>query len=150
MSIGARIKQSRRRAGLSLRALAQRVGVSHTAISQYEKEETTPSSDVLIRISEALDVGLDVLLRPVRVGEIRPAFRKRSRLRNRERYHGRSIKLLFFKFQGFVFGIQRLNSFWISILPNKENVAQSGIISNISIARIINAMCYNTFISAIT
>lgn len=54
------------------------------AISKYERELNTPASDTLIRIADALGYGLDLFLRPVRVGEITPAYRKKSALRKRE------------------------------------------------------------------
>lgn len=80
MPIGLRIKQARRRRGLSLRALGDAAGVSHTTISKYEKGQSSPDSATLIAISRALDTGLDFFLRPARVGDISPAYRKLSRL----------------------------------------------------------------------
>ncbi|HOZ45224.1 MAG TPA: XRE family transcriptional regulator [Candidatus Hydrogenedentes bacterium] len=78
--IGERIKQARRMACLSLRELGARVGVSHQAIAKYEKGEDIPSSGVLLRLSEALEVGVDFFLQPVEVSVSRPEFRKGSRL----------------------------------------------------------------------
>ena len=46
--IGERIKQARKAAGLSLRALADRAGVTAMAISKYEAGKSTPSSRVLL------------------------------------------------------------------------------------------------------
>ncbi|GIV60062.1 helix-turn-helix domain-containing protein [Rhodocaloribacter litoris] len=80
MSIPARIKQARRRRGLSLRAVAERAGISHVAVSKYEKGELTPDSQMLIRLAQALEVKPSYLLRPTIVGEIEPAFRKRVAL----------------------------------------------------------------------
>ncbi len=80
MSIAARIKQARLRRGLSLRALAERVGVSQTAINKYEKGINTPDSAMLVRLSRALGVKPGYFLRPSRVGEIEPAFRKKASL----------------------------------------------------------------------
>jgi len=85
MSIGLRIQQARRRRGLSLRDLAAReVGVSHTTLAKYERGVSTPNSATLLRISRVLGFGLDYFLRPTRIGEIRPAYRKKDGLGARE------------------------------------------------------------------
>ena len=76
VSIGERIKQARIAAGLSLRELAERVGVSAMAISKYENGLMVPGSDVLIRLGNALGVKVGYFLRPVQVDVQRPAFRK--------------------------------------------------------------------------
>lgn len=83
-SIGLRIKQARIRRGLSQRALAEQAGVSAMAISKYENQQNTPASDTLIRLADVLDYGLDYFLRPARVHEITPAYRKKSALGKRE------------------------------------------------------------------
>lgn len=86
MSIGLRIKQARRRRGFSLRDLSDRAGVSHTAISQYERGIKNPGSDTLIRLSRSLDVGLDFFLRPTEIGAIEPVYRKQKALKKKEEY----------------------------------------------------------------
>jgi Zn-dependent peptidase ImmA (M78 family) len=78
--IGERIKQARRIAGLSLRELAEKVGVSHQAIAKYEKEEDIPSSGVLLKLCGALNVRVDFFLQPIKVSVSKPEFRKHSRL----------------------------------------------------------------------
>lgn len=84
-TIGLRIQQARRRRGLSLRGLAEGgVGVSATTLSKYERGESTPDSGTLIRISKVLGYGIDFFLRPVRVGEIQPAYRKGDALSKKE------------------------------------------------------------------
>ncbi len=75
MLLGERIKSARLRANLSLRALAERVGVSAQAISKYERNLDIPSSSVLIRLSKELDVSLEFLLRPSLVILTEPAYR---------------------------------------------------------------------------
>ncbi len=85
MSLGERLKSARKRAGLNLRQLAGQVGVSAQAISKYERDLDAPGSAVLIRLSEALGVSLEWLLRPVQVVVSAPAYRShRSRLRSRK------------------------------------------------------------------
>ncbi|TAE61661.1 MAG: helix-turn-helix domain-containing protein [Nostocales cyanobacterium] len=62
--IGTRIKLARKKAGYSLRGLAEAMGgkVSAQAIGKYERGEMTPSSDVLIALSKALGVTLGYLM----------------------------------------------------------------------------------------
>jgi len=61
---GQRLRLARKRAGLSMQALAERVnpGVSAQAISKYEAGKMMPSSAVLVGLGKALGVSLDFLL----------------------------------------------------------------------------------------
>lgn len=61
---GQRLKLARKRAGLSMQALADHVtpSVSAQAISKYEAEKMMPSSSVLIGLSKALGVSLDFMV----------------------------------------------------------------------------------------
>ena len=61
---GKRLRLARKRAGLSLRSLAERMdpSVSAQAISKYEAGRMMPSSAVLVALGEALDVSLDFLM----------------------------------------------------------------------------------------
>ena len=52
--IADRIRQARLAAGLTLDALGEQVGVSHTAIQKYEKGLLTPSSTQLLKLSPSL------------------------------------------------------------------------------------------------
>ena len=63
MALGQRIKVSRRALGLSLRDLESKIDnqVTAQAISKYERDESVPSSGVLISLAEALDVTTDYL-----------------------------------------------------------------------------------------
>lgn len=63
MSIGERIYQARKLRAMSLRVLGNKAGVSHSAIQKYEKNEDVPSSDVLVRLSRALDVRIEFFFR---------------------------------------------------------------------------------------
>ncbi|BAC88208.1 helix-turn-helix domain-containing protein [Gloeobacter violaceus] len=62
--LGERIKLARRKAGYSLRNLADRMGgrVSAQAIGKYERGEMVPGSDNLIALSRALEVSVPYLL----------------------------------------------------------------------------------------
>lgn len=61
---GQRLRLARKRSGLSMQALADRVSpsVSAQAISKYEKGRMMPSSAVLVGLGKALGVSLDFLL----------------------------------------------------------------------------------------
>jgi Zn-dependent peptidase ImmA (M78 family)/transcriptional regulator with XRE-family HTH domain len=58
---------ARAMSGLALRDVAQKAGVSHMAISKYERGLDVPSSSVLLRLAEALGVKLDYLFRPAAI-----------------------------------------------------------------------------------
>lgn len=62
--IGQRLKLARSAAGLSLRDLQEKIGnrVTAQAIGKYERDESMPSSGVLIALADALDVSVDYLV----------------------------------------------------------------------------------------
>ncbi|MEM7175859.1 MAG: XRE family transcriptional regulator [Chlamydiota bacterium] len=78
--LGTRLKQARKAAGLSLRALSSLMNLSHAAIKKYEDGKVYPSSDVLLKLAKALKVRIDFFFRPIKVslGEIK--FRKHKKL----------------------------------------------------------------------
>jgi Zn-dependent peptidase ImmA (M78 family)/transcriptional regulator with XRE-family HTH domain len=78
--IGERIKQARKAAGLSLRALAKRTGVTAMAISKYETGKSTPSSRVLLDLSKALGVRIEYFFRPIKIELQEIQHRRHSRL----------------------------------------------------------------------
>lgn len=78
--IGKRIQQARAAAGMSQRDCAEAVGVSAMAISKYERGQMQPSSDVLMRIAQALGVGTDYFFRDQTVTLEEVEFRKHSAL----------------------------------------------------------------------
>ena len=61
---GKRLRLARKKAGLSMQALADRVSpkVSAQAISKYETDKMMPSSAVLVGLGKALGVSLDFLM----------------------------------------------------------------------------------------
>jgi transcriptional regulator with XRE-family HTH domain len=61
--VGSRVKALRESAGLSLRELAARSGVSAPMLSQVERGETSPTLTVAARIAAGLDLRLSQLLR---------------------------------------------------------------------------------------
>ncbi len=62
MAIGRAVRQARRAAGLTMRRLAERSGVSQPFLSMVENGRNTPSISVLYRLAAALDVTPQTLL----------------------------------------------------------------------------------------
>jgi transcriptional regulator with XRE-family HTH domain len=58
------IRTARRRAGLTLRELAQRASTSHSTLAAYEQGRKTPNVDTLDRILTACGFRIDVTLTP--------------------------------------------------------------------------------------
>ncbi|GEM_PF-2579084 len=56
MNIGERIKEQRKKHGLTQEQLALRSGISKNAIWNYENEKREPSIDIIIKIAASLDV----------------------------------------------------------------------------------------------
>lgn len=80
MILAERLIRARKAANLSYREAAQRLGLSHTAISRYEKGELTPSSEQLARLAKAYGIRMDFFLRQHRVDPDSFQFRKRAKL----------------------------------------------------------------------
>ena len=59
--LGQRLRQVRLDAGLSLRELARRIGVSPSFVSQFENGKAQPSVATLYSLSQLLDVSIDHL-----------------------------------------------------------------------------------------
>ena len=74
--IADRIRQARLAAGLTLGALGEKVGVSHTAIQKYEKGLLTPSSSQLLKLARACDIRTEYFFRTHSVELLEPEFRK--------------------------------------------------------------------------
>ncbi len=66
--MGGRLRDARLSRGLSLRELAQRLGVSPSLISQVETGRAKPSVSTLYAIASELEISLDELLFPDAVG----------------------------------------------------------------------------------
>jgi transcriptional regulator with XRE-family HTH domain len=87
--IGARVKALRESAGLSLRDLAERSGVSAPMLSQVERGDTSPTLTVAAKIASGLDLRLSQLLRLDEDGAV-TIVRAGDRTRggNKRRGHG--------------------------------------------------------------
>jgi Zn-dependent peptidase ImmA (M78 family)/transcriptional regulator with XRE-family HTH domain len=74
-----RLNQARQAKGLSLRALAEKVGVSAMMLSKYERAESMPSSDVLLALSDALGVRTEYFFRTTSIDLKRIEHRNKHR-----------------------------------------------------------------------
>lgn len=61
MSIGERIRRYRNDVDMTQRELAEEVGLTESAIRNYERDIRTPSDEQIERIAEALDVSPDAI-----------------------------------------------------------------------------------------
>ena len=64
MHAGSTVRTARRRAGLTLRHLAELADTSHSTLAAYESERKVPSVDTLDRIVRAAGFELEVELVP--------------------------------------------------------------------------------------
>jgi len=83
--IGERLKVARHRAGMDMRTLGERAGVSAMAISKYERGLDVPGSDVLIRLARELGVKVEFLLRRNTLQLAEASFRCRKALPAKQR-----------------------------------------------------------------
>jgi len=56
------IKKLRKEKRMTMRQLGDGIGVSDSAVSQYESGERRPPIDVCVKLAELFDVSLDVLI----------------------------------------------------------------------------------------
>lgn len=62
MSVGDRIKEARKKAGLTQKQLGFKIGVSSVTITRYERGERAPSTDQLKKIASALNIPITALI----------------------------------------------------------------------------------------
>lgn len=62
MTTGQRIKEARKKAGLTQAALAEKLGISYVGVSQWENDLRNPKYETLQRIATALGVSVADLL----------------------------------------------------------------------------------------
>jgi len=91
--IGARVKALRESAGLSLRDLSERSGVSAPMLSQVERGETSPTLTVAARIAAGLQLRLSQLLRLDEGGSV-TVVRAGQRQRGGNKKRGHSFEVL--------------------------------------------------------
>lgn len=61
MTTGERIKEARKRAGLTQKELADKLGISYVGISQWENNQRNPKLETLQRIADALGVDVETI-----------------------------------------------------------------------------------------
>ncbi len=84
--ISSRIKEKREKAGISQKDLADRVGVTPSAINQYENGVKRPSTDILAKIAVEIDTSSDYLLGIIdEDDEISINFREFEKLTDRDK-----------------------------------------------------------------
>ena len=90
---GQRLRLARKRAGLSMRALADAMSpkVTAQAISKYEAGKMLPSSAVLVGLGKALDVSLDFLMSAQVEALDAVEFRKHSGASARDRARAEAV-----------------------------------------------------------
>jgi transcriptional regulator with XRE-family HTH domain len=93
VAVGARVKALRDSAGLSLRDLSERSGVSAPMLSQVERGETSPTLTVAARIASGLELRLSQLLRLDEEGAV-TVVRADQRQRGGNRRRGHSFEVL--------------------------------------------------------
>lgn len=62
LDIGSKIIILRKKFNISQSELAKRTGVSRTIIGNYERNENTPSIDILLKIAKEFNVSVDFLI----------------------------------------------------------------------------------------
>ncbi|MGH2756876.1 MAG: helix-turn-helix domain-containing protein [Actinomycetota bacterium] len=85
MDAGPTLRQARRQAGLSQRALARRAGVPQPAIARIEAGRVTPRVDTLAHLLEACGATLEAQTRPG-AGIDRTVIRELLRLTPAQRF----------------------------------------------------------------
>lgn len=65
-----RIKELCKKKGITLNALAERIGISQPSISGIATGKQKPSFDTLEKLATALDVGISELFEPAKEGAI--------------------------------------------------------------------------------
>lgn len=66
------LREVRKAKGLTMKALGEMVGVSESAISQYEKGKRQADYEIQLKLSDVLDCSVDFLLRGYDENEKKP------------------------------------------------------------------------------
>lgn len=75
---GERLLRARSAAGLSMKVLADQIGLSANMIKKYEHGESMPASDTLLKLAKALNVRVEYFFRPVKVSLGEVEYRKKA------------------------------------------------------------------------
>lgn len=74
MEIGERIREARKKCGLTQKQLAEKLNISYQQIGQYEKGTRRPKSENLQKIADALGVNIDYLYGKTRIDTFTKTF----------------------------------------------------------------------------
>lgn len=69
MTLGERIKECRKTAGLSQEKVAELVGISRQAVTKWETNQSAPSTENLFKLAEIFGTTVDMLLGPAKDGK---------------------------------------------------------------------------------
>lgn len=100
-----KLRKARKERGLTQGQLAQRVNVDLQRISKYERGVNVPTTDIMVRIADTLDVSLDYLLRngknralgKIRDNELIDQFTQIDELSDDDRMHLKALIEAFIK-----------------------------------------------------
>ncbi len=62
VNFGEKLKMIRIKSGLTQQALAERLNLTKSVVSYYERQERTPSPEIIVKIAEIFHVSTDYLL----------------------------------------------------------------------------------------
>ena len=95
MTFGEKLQELRRRSGMSQDTLAEKLEVSRQAVSKWERDETMPETEKVVRIAQLFNVSTDYLLlsnpaqeNPQPQPQSRPYTSQNDRFRAEIRRHG--------------------------------------------------------------
>ncbi|WP_273777654.1 ImmA/IrrE family metallo-endopeptidase [Acinetobacter sp. GSS19] len=75
---GERLLRARSSNGLSMKDLANQVGLSANMIKKYEHGDSLPSSDILLKLAKALNLRVEYFFRPVKISLGQIEYRKKA------------------------------------------------------------------------
>lgn len=70
MTVGQRIKEARKKAALTQKELAEKLGITYQTLAQWENDLRNPKLETLQRISAALEIPISTFLTPDEAEEI--------------------------------------------------------------------------------
>ena len=62
VTFGTRLKEARKRSGLTQQDVASKIGIDFTTVSKYENDRSEPDNDTLIKMADLYGVEIDALL----------------------------------------------------------------------------------------
>lgn len=124
-----RLQAARKIACLSIRDLAEKINLSHQAISKYENAKMMPDSEVLISLSSALGVNVDYFFREPEIILNKIDFRKKSKLAKKEQERIKSVAIDYLERYLQLESILNINSEF-SIHQNNTDIKNNADIEN--------------------